>query len=121
MLHHAKRIPIRKRSARNIQIERGLCSGRCAPCLLGRGGQLPFATTQRVKSLAVWRIQSLRLANLLLRKYKMNPDAANQQNQKREDATLRPHLPASQPRRSMKSRIKQMSLRQKSTIRHGIK
>src|SRR5271168_5426033 len=121
MLYRTKRIPTRRRGDKNLQIEKGLGSGRYVPCISGRSGHLSFATRQYAKSLAVRSDCPLRRRDLLLRKYKMNPDAANDEHHKREHAALGPHRTARQPGRPMKRGIKQMSLRQKSAVRHGIK
>src|SRR5271154_1940872 len=137
MLLSAKRIPANSRSANKLQIRRGYVAAAVSrvfrdaagifPSNQGGGTRAlplcppPFSVFSVLNLLTLSRNQQLRIQQLLLRENKMNPHSANDQNQKRKHAALRPHRPARQPGRPMKSRVKQMPLRQKSAVRHPIK
>src|SRR5271156_2015082 len=137
MLLSAKRIPANSRSANKLQIRRGYVAAAVSRVFRDAAGIFPsnqgggtpalslcpppFSVFSVLNLLTSSRNQQLRIQQLLLRENKMNPHSANDQNQKRKHAALRPHRPARQPGRPMKSRVKQMPLRQKAAIRHPIK
>src|SRR5580698_3388153 len=110
MLDRAKRIPSRNRTPATRRLK-GVMQRPPGPVPFGRSGDLSVATRQRVNSIAVFRNQTSRLAKLLLRKYKMNPDPANHQYQESKYAALRTHLSPGKPGRPVKGRVEQMSLR----------
>src|SRR5271155_2289209 len=137
MLLSAKRIPANSRSANKLQIRRGYVAAavsRVFPDAAGifpsnQGGGTPalslcpppFSVFSVLNLLTSSRNQQLRIQQLPLRENKMNPHSADDQNQKRKHATLRPHRPTRKPGGPMKTGVKQMPLRQKSAVWHPIK